>query len=65
MLKRRTKKHELMIDDPEMIPITHPIAQEYIMKCFRRLLEEWEKLDKEGKIGPPTYNNTSNIKTTM
>ena len=64
MLKRDLEKREI-VHDSDMIPITHPIAQAHIMKCFQNLLDVWGKLDKEGKIGPPTYNNTSNIKTTM
>ena len=65
MLERKTEKREPETNNSDMIPITHPIAQEYIMKCFQNMLDVWEELDKEGKIGLPTYMNMSHTKTTM
>lgn len=49
----------------DYIPITHPIVQEYITKCFLDMIDIWRKLELEGKIGPPTYAQPVNMKTTI
>lgn len=60
-MSKRSKENS----NSDMIPITHPIATAIQLKLFGQAVDIFEKLDKEGKLPPPTYVNGHPMRTTM